>query len=87
MLTPHWNLGGTRGCGLFAQLTETCVTLLTTEFLYYPMLARACPLSWGTLLVLAHALPYSVLPVLRRWESLVSSCDSLVSNRGSAAGI
>lgn len=36
MLTPHWNLGGTEGCGLFAQLTETCVTLLTIEFLYYP---------------------------------------------------
>lgn len=41
MLTPHWDLGlgGKGGCGLFAQLTETCVTLLITKFLY-------CPKSW-----------------------------------------
>lgn len=39
MLTPHWDLGGTRRCGLFAQLIETCVTFLITEFLN-------CPKSW-----------------------------------------
>lgn len=39
MLTLHLDLGGTRGCGLFASLTEICVTLLITHFLY-------CPKSW-----------------------------------------
>lgn len=101
MLTPHWDLGlgSIRGCGLSAQLTETCVTLLITKFLY-------CPKSWdwdtasqagkslssvlGTLLLLAHALSHSNLRCLEcgnPWSAPVTFLSQSNRGAGSAAGI